>query len=128
MQLRDLTGGGDLISMSDCLFCKITAKDIPSKIVYEDELVIAIEDINPSAPVHVLIIPRRHIASLNDIGAVDESLLGHIQLVAAQIAREQNIAADGYRLIMNCGSKGGQEVMHLHYHLLGGREMLWPPG
>lgn len=114
--------------MSDCLFCKIAAKDIPSKVVYEDELVIAIEDINPSAPVHILLIPRNHIASLDDISAADELLLGHIHLVARQIAREQNIAADGYRLVLNCGTLGGQEVMHLHYHLLGGREMLWPPG
>jgi len=114
--------------MSDCLFCKIAAKDIPAKTVYEDELVIAIEDINPSAPVHILLIPKKHIASLNDVAAADESLLGHIQQVTAQIAREQNIAADGYRLVLNCGSLGGQEVMHLHYHLLGGREMLWPPG
>ncbi|HBQ24906.1 MAG TPA: histidine triad nucleotide-binding protein [Syntrophomonas sp.] len=114
--------------MSDCLFCKIAAKNIPSKIVYEDETIIAIEDINPCAPVHVLLIPKKHIASLNDISTTDASLLGHIQLAAAQIAREQNVAADGYRLVNNCGSLGGQEVMHLHYHLLGGREMLWPPG
>lgn len=114
--------------MSDCLFCKIAAKNIPSEIVYEDETLIAIKDINPSAPVHVLLIPKKHIVSLNDIGTADESLLGHIQLTAAQIAREQNVAADGYRLVNNCGTMGGQEVMHLHYHLLGGREMLWPPG
>jgi histidine triad (HIT) family protein len=114
--------------VSDCLFCKIAAKDIPSQVVYEDELVIAVKDINPSAPVHILLIPRNHIASLNDISAADELLLGHIQLVTRQIAREQNIAADGYRLVLNCGVLGGQEVMHLHYHLLGGREMLWPPG
>lgn len=114
--------------MSDCLFCKIAAKDIPSQVVYEDELVIAIKDINPSAPVHILLIPQNHIASLNDISAADELLLGHTQLAAMQIAREQNIAADGYRLVLNCGPLGGQEVMHLHYHLLGGREMLWPPG
>jgi histidine triad (HIT) family protein len=114
--------------MADCLFCKIAAKNIPSKVVYEDEMLIAIEDINPSAPVHVLLIPKKHIASLHDTGDTDKSLLGHIQLIAAQIAREQNIATDGYRLVNNCGAMGGQEVMHLHYHLLGGREMLWPPG
>jgi len=114
--------------MSDCLFCKIAAKNIPSKVIYEDEMLIAIEDINPSAPVHVLLIPKKHIASLHDTGDADKSLLGHIQLIAAQIAREQNIATDGYRLVNNCGIMGGQEVMHLHYHLLGGREMLWPPG
>ncbi|NLX01263.1 MAG: histidine triad nucleotide-binding protein [Syntrophomonadaceae bacterium] len=114
--------------MSDCLFCKIAAKNIPSKVIYEDEMLIAIEDINPSAPVHVLLIPKKHIASLNDIGDTDKSLLGHIQVIAAQIAKEQKIAKDGYRLVNNCGTMGGQEVMHLHYHLLGGREMLWPPG
>jgi len=114
--------------MSDCLFCKIAAKEIPSKIVYEDNMVVAFEDINPSAPVHILLIPRKHLSSLNDISADDKTLLGHTQMVVAQIAREQNIAADGYRLVINCGPMGGQEVMHLHYHLLGGREMLWPPG
>lgn len=114
--------------MSDCLFCKIAAKEIPSKIVYEDNMVVAFEDINPSAPVHILLIPRKHLSSLNDISADDKTLLGHIQMVVAQIAREQNIAVDGYRLVINCGPMGGQEVMHLHYHLLGGREMLWPPG
>lgn len=91
-------------------------------------MVFAIKDINPSAPVHILLIPRKHISSLNDISLTDESLLGHIQSVAMQIAREKNLALDGYRLVLNCGSWGGQEVMHLHYHLLGGRQMLWPPG
>lgn len=114
--------------MSDCLFCNIVTKNVPSKIVYEDETLIAIEDINPSAPVHILLIPKKHIASLNDTSVDDEVLLGHIQIVARQIAKEQNIAVDGYRLVNNCGTLGGQTVMHLHYHLLGGREMLWPPG
>ncbi|NLO21402.1 MAG: histidine triad nucleotide-binding protein [Syntrophomonadaceae bacterium] len=112
----------------DCIFCKIIAGEIPSKIVFQDELLIAIEDINPTAPVHILIIPRKHIASLNEVNNSHSEILSHIQIQAAQIAREMKIDQEGYRLLNNCGEWGGQTVMHLHYHLLGGREMTWPAG
>jgi len=112
----------------DCLFCKIAAKEIQSKIVYEDERIIAVEDINPEAPVHILLIPKEHIGSLNDVTDNDKDLLGHIQLVSANIARDLKISDKGYRLINNCGPWGGQDILHIHYHLLGGRELGWPPG
>lgn len=116
------------MSNQDCLFCKITAGEVPSNIVYEDNDIIAINDINPSAPVHILIIPRKHIASLNELGQEDLALMGHIQIIASRLAREFGIAEKGYRLVNNCGKWGGQDVLHLHYHLLGGRELGWPPG
>lgn len=114
--------------MSDCLFCKMVAQEIPVKIVYEDDKLIAIEDINPAAPVHILLIPREHISSLNDITEDQLELMGHIQMAAAGLARKLGIAADGYRLLNNCGKWGGQDVLHIHYHLLGGRQLGWPPG
>lgn len=113
---------------SACIFCRIIAGQIPSKIVFQNEQLIAIEDINPVAPVHILIIPREHIGSLNDVNHSHSEILSQIQITASQIAREMNIAQDGYRLINNCGEQGGQTVMHLHYHLLGGRQMGWPEG
>lgn len=113
---------------ADCIFCKLVAQEIPSKIVYQDDELIAIEDINPASPIHILLIPRKHIPSLNQAGVDDAALLGHIQLVAAQIAQDQGIAGNGYRLVNNCGEWGGQTVMHIHYHLLGGRKLQWPPG
>lgn len=113
---------------AECIFCKIAAQEIPSKTVYEDDNLIAVEDMNPMAPIHILLIPRRHISSLNEAGPNDAALLGHTQLVAAAIAREKGIATDGYRLVNNCGVEGGQAVMHIHYHLLGGRNLTWPPG
>jgi histidine triad (HIT) family protein len=116
------------VTQPDCLFCKIAAQDIPATVVYEDESLIAIEDINPVAPVHILLIPRKHIASLNDITPEDSDILTRIQLRAAALAREKKLDAQGYRLVNNCGEWGGQTVMHLHYHLLGGRNMQWPPG
>ncbi len=116
------------MTQPDCLFCKIAAQDIPATVVYEDESLIAIEDINPVAPVHILLIPRKHIASLNDITPEDSDILTRIQLRAAALAREKKLDAQGYRLVNNCGEWGGQTVMHLHYHLLGGRNMQWPPG
>lgn len=127
MKVRLLEGGENL-SVSDCIFCRIAAGEIPAQIVYEDDALIAIRDINPVAMVHILIIPRSHIASLNDAVTEHKELLGHIQLVAAAIARDQGIAGEGYRLVNNCGEAGGQTVMHLHYHLIGGRPMTWPPG
>ncbi len=112
---------------ADCLFCKIAAKKIPSKIVYEDAELFAFEDVSPQAPTHVLICPRKHFASLNEAAAEDQVVLGKLQLVAAQIARERNLL-EGYRTVLNNGSGAGQSVFHLHLHLLGGRVFRWPPG
>src|ERR1700720_364781 len=112
---------------ADCLFCKIAAKKIPSKIVYEDDEVFAFEDIGPQAPTHILICPRKHFASLDEATAEDQALLGKMQLVAAQIAREKQLRS-GYRTVFNTGKGAGQSVFHLHLHLLGGRAFHWPPG
>src|SRR6266852_7125214 len=112
---------------ADCLFCKIAAKKIPSKIVYEDEDVFAFEDIGPQAPTHILICPRKHVASLSEATPEDRGVLGKLQLVAAQLARKLNLL-DGYRTVLNHGSGAGQSVFHLHLHLLGGRAFRWPPG
>ena len=116
------------MNLPDCLFCKISKKEIPAKIVFEDETLVAIEDINPAAPVHILIMPKEHIASLAEITGDDEPLLGHIQSVASTLASQLQLADPGYRLVNNCGEQGGQTVLHLHYHLLGGRHFGWPPG
>ncbi len=105
------------------IFTKIIAREIPADIVYEDELVLAFRDIAPQAPVHILIIPKREIATANDVTPVDEAALGRLVLVAAKIAAAEGIAKDGYRLIINCNEHGGQEVFHLHMHLLGGRNL-----
>jgi histidine triad (HIT) family protein len=110
-----------------CLFCKIVAGQIPSTAVYQDERVYAFADINPKAPVHVLIVPREHIASLDEAGKDRRALLGHLLWVAAEIAREKGLAG-GYRIAINNGEDGGQTVDHLHLHLLGGRSLTWPPG
>lgn len=114
--------------MSDCLFCRIVNKEIPSQAVYEDEQAYAFRDINPAAPVHVLVVPKKHIGSLNETTEDDSSLLGHLNLVAVKLAKQLGIAEGGYRLAANCGPDGGQTVFHLHIHLLGGRELGWPPG
>ena len=111
----------------DCLFCKIAAKQIPAKIVYEDPEIFAFEDIGPQAPTHLLICPRKHLASLEDAAQGDETVLGRLQLVASELARERNLTG-GYRTVINTGSDAGQSVAHLHLHLLGGRSMRWPPG
>ena len=113
--------------MSDCLFCKIGGKKIPSKIVYEDEDVFAFEDIGPQAPTHILICPRKHFASLSEATPQDQAVLGKIQLVAAGLARKLKLA-EGYRTVVNTGAGAGQSVFHLHLHLLGGRAFHWPPG
>jgi histidine triad (HIT) family protein len=110
-----------------CLFCKIVEGAIPSKPVYQDEHCYAFADINPQAPVHVLVVPRRHLDSLAEATAEDKTLLGHLQWVAAEIAR-QNQLGNGYRVVVNTGEDGGQSVEHLHVHLLGGRALSWPPG
>ncbi|MDO5555326.1 MAG: histidine triad nucleotide-binding protein [Clostridia bacterium] len=109
--------------MEDCIFCKIIKKEIPSKIVYEDEEIIAFRDIKPVTPVHVLVIPKKHIESLLDLKEEDEKLIGKIYTVINKIARQEGIAEKGFRVIVNCGEDGGQEVKHLHYHLLGGRKL-----
>jgi histidine triad (HIT) family protein len=107
----------------DCIFCKIVAGQIPNDVVYSDDRVVAFRDINPMAPVHLLIIPREHIASLNDITEHQIPLVGHMVQVAKQLAKSQGIATQGYRVVLNCGPQGGQVVQHLHMHLLGGREL-----
>ena len=112
----------------NCLFCKILEQKIPAKIAYEDEQVIAFHDIRPQAPQHILIIPRKHIATINDIEADDQELIGHMIFTAKNIAKELGVAEDGYRLNFNCNANGGQEVYHIHLHLLAGRQMTWPPG
>ena len=112
---------------ADCLFCKISRKEIPAKLVYEDDEVFAFEDINPQSPTHILICPRKHFASLDEATADDQALLGKMQLVAAQLARQKGLAS-GYRTVFNTGKGAGQTVFHLHLHLLGGRDFRWPPG
>jgi histidine triad (HIT) family protein len=114
--------------MPDCLFCKIVSKQIPAKLVHEDEDVVAFEDINPQAPVHLLVIPRRHVATLNEVGPDDDALVGRLHRVAAALARERGIAGPGWRAVMNVNHGGGQVVFHVHLHVLGGRPMGWPPG
>ena len=112
----------------DCIFCKIANKEIPSSIVYEDDDVIAFNDLNPEAPVDVLVIPKKHIVNLSDAKPEDQQLLGKLMLTIQKIAADQGVAESGYRVVTNCGEQGGQTVMHMHFHLLGGREMLWPAG
>ena len=111
-----------------CLFCRIIAREIPASIVYEDDEVVAFNDINPQAPTHVLLVPRKHIATLNDAVAADATLLGNILRRAAAIARERGIEASGYRTVFNTNRDAGQTVFHVHLHLLGGRSLGWPPG
>ena len=113
---------------TDCLFCKISQGEIPAKLVYEDELVVAFNDINPQAPQHFLIIPRKHIRTTLDLSEEDAALIGHIYLVAGKIANQFGFAEEGFRVVNNCNEGGGQVVWHLHFHLLGGRQMGWPPG
>lgn len=114
--------------MSDCIFCRIATGEIPAKIVHQDEEVVAFRDLNPQAPVHVLIIPRRHIPTLLDAGDDETPLLGKLQRTAVDIARKLDLEAAGFRLVTNCLEQAGQSVFHLHLHLLGGRRMQWPPG
>jgi len=114
--------------MSDCLFCKIVDKSIPAKIVYEDDQTLAFDDINPHAPVHALVIPKKHVASVQDCGVQDERLLGQLLLACAKVAKRKGLAETGYRVAANTGRDGGQTVFHLHFHVMGGRHMAWPPG
>ncbi|QEK12365.1 histidine triad nucleotide-binding protein [Crassaminicella thermophila] len=113
--------------MADCIFCKIVSKEIPSKVVYEDDDIMAFHDIEPQAPTHVIVIPKKHIQSIDHIYEEHKELLGHILLSIKNIAKELGLE-DGYRVVNNCGELGGQTVNHIHFHLLGGRQLQWPPG
>lgn len=114
--------------MSEDLFLKIIDREIPAEIIYEDDTVLAFRDINPQAPLHVLVIPKKHVRTLNDVRDEDEETLGKLLNVARKIAREEGVADDGYRVVMNCNEGAGQTVFHIHLHLLGGRQFSWPPG
>ncbi|QQS54273.1 MAG: histidine triad nucleotide-binding protein [Candidatus Competibacteraceae bacterium] len=114
--------------MNDCIFCKIAAGEIPADIVYDDGEVLAFRDINPEAPIHLLLIPRRHIATLNALSEADAALVGRLYLAGKQIAAELGVAESGYRTVINCNRDAGQLVFHVHMHLLAGRELGWPPG
>ncbi len=114
--------------MNQCIFCEIVGRRIPARIVFEDDEVVAFEDANPQAPIHTLIVPRKHLVSLKDVAAGDAPLLGHLLEVAAQLARDKGLESRGYRTVINTGSWAGQSVWHLHLHLLGGRAFGWPPG
>ena len=114
--------------MPDCLFCKIIGHEIPATMIYEDERLVALQDINPQAPTHVLIVPRRHIVTLNDLTSDDRDLIGAMVQRAAAIARDAGHAETGYRTVFNCNEDGGQTVFHIHLHLLAGRPLSWPPG
>ena len=114
--------------MSDCLFCKMVAGDIKPDVVFEDDAVLAFRDVNPQAPTHVLVVPKQHIATTNDLDATSADVVGKMYLAAKQIAADEGIADPGYRMVMNCNPGAGQSVYHIHLHLLGGRPMGWPPG
>lgn len=112
----------------ECIFCKIIKKEIPSKIVFENENIFAFRDVSPGAPVHILVIPKRHIPGIEAAGNQDSALLGEIQVVLRDLAKSENLEKSGYRIVVNSGPDAGQAVAHLHYHLLGGRKFGWPPG
>ena len=114
--------------MTDCLFCKMASGDIKPDVVFETDDVLAFRDINPQAPTHVLIIPKKHISTINHIGLEDELLIGKLYSAAQSIAKKEGFSEDGYRVVMNCGENAGQTVFHIHLHLLGGRQLTWPPG
>ncbi len=116
------------MTASDCLFCRILEGEIPADVIYESDSALAFRDINPQAPTHVLIIPRRHITTINDLDAGDQELVGSLFIAAKEVARQEGLAEDGYRTVMNCGEGAGQSVFHIHLHLLGGRLLNWPPG
>ena len=112
----------------DCLFCRIASQDIPTQIVFENDTIIAFHDVNPQAPTHILVIPKKHISSMNHATIEDEALLGQLLLTAKNIAQKEGLTDSGYRLLFNTNQHGGQTVYHIHLHLLGGRQMTWPPG
>lgn len=116
------------MTSTSCLFCKIVCGEIPAGIVYEDEMMVAFRDLNPQAPQHLLLVPRKHIATTLDIDGADMELIGHIYRVAVKLAHEFGFAENGFRIVNNCKEDGGQTVWHLHFHLLAGRRMNWPPG
>jgi histidine triad (HIT) family protein len=113
---------------ADCLFCRIVRRELPSKVVYEDERLFVFEDIHPKAPVHVLVVPKRHFSSLEEVPEGEAALLGEILLRARTLAREKGVGASGYRIVLNTARDAGQSVFHIHFHVLGGRLLLWPPG
>jgi histidine triad (HIT) family protein len=114
--------------VTDCLFCRIVAGEVPGTIVYQDERLVAFKDVNPQAPMHVLIVPRRHIATLNDLGPDDDALIGEMVRRAAAVAADHGHAGRGFRTVFNCNAAAGQTVFHIHLHALGGRPFAWPPG
>lgn len=114
--------------MADCLFCGIISGGVKGEVVYQDSSVVAFKDINPKAPVHLLIVPRKHIPTLLDLEQGDKAILGDILYTATKLARDHGISEDGYRVVINCGAGAGQSVFHIHFHLLGGRVLKWPPG
>jgi histidine triad (HIT) family protein len=114
--------------MTDCLFCRIAGGEIPAKIEFQDELAIAFHDINPQAPVHIIIIPRKHIPTVLDVTPDDFGVMGYLYAVARKIAEKTELTGDGFRLVANCGRSAGQEIQHIHIHMLGGRQFSWPPG
>ncbi len=116
------------MSENNCLFCRIIAGEIPAEIIHQDERSIAFRDINPQAPVHLLVIPREHLESLDEATQRDEATLGHLLRIAARVANEQGLSESGYRTVINTGADAGQEVFHLHLHVIGGRKLNWPPG
>jgi len=112
----------------NCLFCRLINGEVAADVLYQDARAVAIRDINPQAPVHALVIPKEHVESLDDIGQRDEALMGHLMRVASRVANEQGLAETGYRTVINTGAGAGQSVFHLHVHVLGGRDLAWPPG
>ena len=112
----------------NCIFCKIMAGEMPGKIIYQDDQLVVMEDINPQAPHHLLIVPRKHIRTTLDLSTADNSLVGHIFQVAGKVAHDLGFAEDGFRVVNNCNAGAGQTVWHIHFHLLGGRDLTWPPG
>jgi histidine triad (HIT) family protein len=114
--------------MENCIFCKMVSGEIEPDVVYEDDDVLAFRDLNPQAPTHVLVIPKRHISTINDLEDVDAGLVGQLYLAAKEVARNDGISERGYRTVMNCNAEAGQSVFHVHLHVLGGRAMAWPPG
>ncbi len=114
--------------MSNCLFCRIIAGEIPATFVHQDERMVAFKDVNPQAPMHILVVPRRHVATLNDLSTEEDALVGEMTRRAAAIAKEHGHAAGGYRTVLNCNADAGQTIFHIHMHVLGGRRLGWPPG
>ena len=123
-----MIGKKNMNNKTNCLFCRIVSKEISATIVYDDDTTLAFEDINPKAPTHILVIPKKHLTSLNEAKTEDEPVLGHLQKIAARLARDRGIDKSGFRTIVNTGPAAGQSVLHIHLHLLGGRSLAWPPG